>query len=62
MEGVIRSIVNYLPGTAFISAFRNIAYKGTGAAENLSWFLILSGELVLATALSLIGFKRRIPR
>ncbi len=62
MEGVIRSIVNYLPGTAFISAFRNIAYKGTGAAENLSWFLILSGELVLATALSLIGFRRRIPR
>lgn len=62
MDGPIRAVVTYLPGTAFISAFRDIAYKGTGIAENLSWILILFSELVLAIALSLVGFKRRIPR
>lgn len=62
MDGPIQAVVTYLPGTAFISAFRNIAYKGTGIAENLSWILILFAELILAIALSLVGFKRRIPR
>ena len=62
MDDAIRAVVEYLPGTAFITAFRNIAYKGTGLAENIPFLLILVGETAVAFALSLVGFKRRIPR
>ncbi|MCR4860171.1 MAG: ABC transporter permease [Bacteroidales bacterium] len=62
MEGAFRTFVDLLPGTAFISAFRNIAYKGTGFADNLPFFLTLGAELLSAAVLSLVGFKRRIPR
>lgn len=60
-EGV-RRVVELLPGTAFITAFRNIAYKGTGLPENYPFLLLLVLETALAFALSLIGFKRKIPR
>lgn len=62
MEGTFRAFVDTLPGTAFISAFRNIAYKGTGLAENLPYVLTLVAEALAASGLSLIGFKRKIPR
>ena len=62
MEGPFRKFVDLLPGTCFITAFRSIAYKGAGFAANLSSFLTLFGECVLAAGLSLLGFKRRIPR
>lgn len=58
----VRAVVEFLPGTAFINAFRNIAYKGTGLPENYPYLLILTGETVLAFALSLFGFKRKVPR
>lgn len=62
MEGAFRTFVDLLPGTAFISAFRNIAYKGTGAFENLPFILTLVVECLIASGLSLVGFKRKIPR
>ena len=58
----VRAVVEFLPGTAFINAFRNIAYKGTGLPENYPFLLILIAETALAFALSLLGFKRKIPR
>jgi len=62
MEGAFRTFVDTLPGTAFISAFRNVAYKGTGVSENLPYILTLVLEFLLASGLSLLGFKRKIPR
>lgn len=62
MEGPFRKLVDLLPGTCFITAFRSIAYKGAGFAANLPSFLTLFGECALAAGLSLLGFKRRIPR
>ena len=62
MDEAVRAVVEYLPGTAFITAFRNIAYKGTGLTENLPFLLLLGGETAIAFGLSLIGFKRKIPR
>jgi ABC-2 type transport system permease protein len=62
MDEAVRPVVEFLPGTAFITAFRNIAYKGTGLPENYPFLLILTVETFLAFALSLIGFKRKVPR
>lgn len=62
MSGVIKFVSDALPGTAFVSAFRNIAFKGTSLADNLPYFLLLGGELLGAGLLSLLGLKRRIPR
>lgn len=62
MPGTIRALVEFLPGTAFISAFRAIAYKGAGFAETLPWLLLLVGELVAAAGIAFFGFKRKIPR
>ena len=62
LEGAIRFVSDALPGTAFITAFRNIAYKGTSLLDNLPYFLLLGGELIAAIILSLVGFRRRIPR
>lgn len=62
MSPSVQSVAELLPGTAFVTAFRNIAYKGTGFGENLSYFLLLGGETLLAGATSLLGFRRKIPR
>ena len=62
MDEGVRAVVELLPGTAFITAFRNIAYKGTGLPENVPFLLTLTAETALAFALSLFGFKRKIPR
>lgn len=62
MGASVRAAVELLPGTAFITAFRNIAYKGTGLPENYPFLLLLVAETALAFALSLLGFKRKIPR
>ena len=62
MDEAARAVVEFLPGTAFITAFRNIAYKGTGLMENYPYMLILLGETALAFVFSLFGFKRKIPR
>ena len=62
MDEGVRAVVEFLPGTAFITAFRNIAYKGTGLPENFLFLFILTAETTLAFVLSLIGFKRKIPR
>lgn len=52
-------LLSLLPGTAFLEAFRGIAYKGAGLPENGRWFLLLAGEWLGASVLSVIGFKRR---
>ena len=52
-------LVSLLPGTAFLEAFRGIAYKGTGLLENGRWFILLAAEWLGASLLSVIGFKRR---
>ena len=63
MEGGVRMVAELLPGTAFISAFRNIAYKGTGLAENLPMFVTLLTEFALAAGGSFVGFRiRRLPQ
>ncbi len=62
MDEGVRAVVEFLPGTAFITAFRNIAYKGTGLPENFFFLLILTAETALAFVFSLFGFKRKIPR
>lgn len=62
MDEGVRAVVEFLPGTAFITAFRNIAYKGTGLPENFPFLLILTAETGLAFVLSLFGFKRKVPR
>ena len=62
MDEAVRAVVEFLPGTAFINAFRGIAYKGTGLPANSPFLLILTAETTLAFVLSLIGFKRQIPR
>lgn len=53
-------LLSLLPGTAFLEAFRGIAYKGTGLLENSRWLLLLAGEWLGASFLSVIGFRRRI--
>ena len=58
----VRCVAEFLPGTAFLEAFRSIAYKGMGLAENARWLLTLSAEWLLASVLAIIGFTRRIPR
>lgn len=62
MSGVMKFVSDALPGTSFVTGFRNIAYKGTGFVDNLQYFLLLGGELLGAGLLSLLGLKRRIPR
>ena len=62
MNDSVRAVVEFLPGTAFLEAFRDIAYKGTGLAANARWLLTLGGECLLATLFSLIGFSRRASR
>lgn len=62
MDPFMHAVARLLPGTAFIDAFRSIAFKGTGLGANLPAFGLLAGETVLAGFLSLIGFKRNIPR
>lgn len=52
-------LVSLLPGTAFLEAFRGIAYKGAGLLENGRWFLLLVAEWLGASLLSIIGFRRR---
>ena len=59
MTGVVKTVVDLLPGTAFINAFRGIAYRGTGLAENGWWLLVLASETLLGLLLSLIGFRRK---
>ncbi|MBQ7222452.1 MAG: ABC transporter permease [Bacteroidales bacterium] len=58
----LKQIVSALPGTAFIDAFRGIAYKGTGFIETVGPFVILITETVLAFFISLIGFRRTLPK
>lgn len=58
--GVLHYVVEFLPGTAFLTSFRDIAYKGLGMAYNWYNFSILIGETVLASAASLLGFRRQI--
>ena len=62
MEGIVREAAQLLPGTAFITAFRNIAFKGTGFMENLPYIGTLLGESILAIVLCIPGFKRTVPR
>lgn len=62
MEGAVRKISELLPGTAFITAFRNIAFKGTGIPENITYLGTLAIESLLAIGLSIPGFKRTVPR
>lgn len=62
MEPSVRTVAEFLPGTAFLEAFRGIAYKATGVAENARPLLTLAGGFVVASILALIGFTRRIPR
>ena len=62
MEGAVRDVAELLPGTAFITAFRNIAFKGTGLVQNLPYILTLVAETLLALAFSIPGFKRTVPR
>lgn len=62
MEGAVRRVSELLPGTAFITAFRNIAFKGTGLAENFIYLATLAAESLLAIGLSIPGFKRTVPR
>lgn len=59
MTGVVKTVVDLLPGTAFINAFRGIAYRGTGLAENGWWLFVLASETVLGILLSLVGFRRK---
>ncbi|MBP5211019.1 MAG: ABC transporter permease [Bacteroidales bacterium] len=58
----LKDLVSALPGTAFIDAFRGIAYKGTGFNENIGPFVILITETVLAFCISLVGFRRKLPK
>ena len=62
MEGAVRDVAELLPGTAFITAFRNIAFKGTGLVQNLDYILTLAAETLLALGFSIPGFKRTVPR
>ena len=62
MEAPVRAVAQLLPGAAFVDAFRNIAFKGSGFMGNLPQIAILAGESVLALLLSIPGFKRTVPR
>lgn len=59
MTGIVKSVVDILPGTAFINTFRGIVFRGTGLAENGQWLTVLAVDSVICFILSLIGFRRR---
>ena len=58
MGGITRVVAELLPGTSFIQAFRDVAYRGCGFAEILKPVIILIVETIAALLLSLPGMKR----